>query len=201
MHFYAGTSAHGNYRIALEAAYCNDFPVFVTEWGTSEASGGGSINTNSSNTWISLLEAAKVSHTNWSLSRTNESSAALTGTSITASGGTTASGTYVRNLMRLNNGASLTDVGLTERTINCPGTSLWPNKNLPITGRWSWDAHSQSFAFESSGGHLAIYSMSGERKALFSASGHVSLNSLPHGTYIAIFRRGSDVNQKLIHLK
>jgi len=120
LHFYAGESSHSNYRISLESAYCNDFPVFVSEWGTSPGSGNGAINISNSNTWLSLLEAAKVSNANWSLSNTSETSAALTSTSVT--GGLTESGTYVKNILKLNTGATLSSVGLTQQTINCSST-------------------------------------------------------------------------------
>jgi len=117
LHFYAGETGHNVYKDALKGVYCANFPIFVSEWGTSPASGNGTINTSNSNSWISLLEAAKISHANWSLSNTNESSAALSGTSVT--GGLTASGTYVKNLMKLNSGSSLSSVGLTAQTIDC----------------------------------------------------------------------------------
>ncbi|MDR1830680.1 MAG: glycoside hydrolase family 5 protein [Candidatus Fibromonas sp.] len=344
LHFYAGESGHGNYREALKAAYCANFPVFVSEWGTSPASGNGTISTSNSNTWISLLEAAKVSHANWSLSNTNETSAALTGTSIT--GGLTNSGTYVKNLMRLNSGATLSAVGLTAQTIDCgssvptgpngrigfgtngslanflsksgadsvfakynalvnksatftasytftgierPGTYLiqfytgstangtvsWSGRgissgqaqitssgaldtykytepqlitvtespetplnlsfNMPsantlhavyvytytadsldsikfnisspvqrlATGgkHWTFDAATSVFIFEKTGGSLAIYNLRGERKAIFPASGRVSVKSLPAGAYLAVYRHGSEFNRKTIFLK
>jgi len=120
LHFYAGETGHNVYKDALKGAYCADFPIFVTEWGTSPASGNGTISTSNSDSWISLLEAAKVSHANWSLSNTNESSAALYGTSITSN--LTQSGTYVKNLMKLNSGSSLSQVGLTAQTIDCSST-------------------------------------------------------------------------------
>jgi len=117
LHFYAGESGHSNYRPALKVAYCKNFPVFVSEWGTSPASGSGTINTSNSNTWISLLEAAKISYANWSLS-TAGSSGALTSTSV--NGSLTASGTYVKNLFKLNtSGTSLSNVGLSAETIDC----------------------------------------------------------------------------------
>jgi len=119
LHFYAGEGGHGLYKDALKSAYCADLPVFVTEWGTTPASGNGTVSESGSNSWISLLEAAKVSHANWSLSNAGESSAALTGNSLT--GGLTQSGTYVKNLMKLNSGASLSSVGLTAQTIDCSG--------------------------------------------------------------------------------
>jgi len=148
LHFYAGETGHGVYRYALQGAYCNDFPIFVTEWGASPADGGktGPINTSNSNTWINLLEAAKVSHANWSLSNTNESSAALYGTSITNN--LTPSGEYVKNLMRLNSGSSLSDVGLTQQTINCSGTS---NPSIP-DGKVSLNSNSNLANFADKNG-------------------------------------------------
>jgi len=119
LHFYAGTSAHNNYKEAVKASYCADFPLFVSEWGTSEASGSGSINTSNSNSWLSLLEAAKISHANWSIS-TGETSAALTSSNI--NGTLSASGTYIKNIFKLNtSGTSLSSVGLTQQTIDCSG--------------------------------------------------------------------------------
>jgi len=117
LHFYAGETGHNVYKDALKGTYCAGLPIFVSEWGTSQATGNGSINTSNSNSWISLLEAAKISHANWSLSNAGETSAALSGTSVT--GGLTASGTYVKNLMKLNSGSSLSSVGLTAQTIDC----------------------------------------------------------------------------------
>jgi len=130
LHFYAGTDGHSNYRQSLKAAYCKDFPVFVSEWGTSPSSGNGAISTSNSNTWLSLLEAAKVSHANWSLSNTSETSAALTSTSVT--GGLTSSGTYVKNILKLNTPeTSLSSVGLTEQTIDCSsGGPSGPSGNI-----------------------------------------------------------------------
>jgi hypothetical protein len=347
LHFYAGEDAHGVYRIALEGAYCNNFPVFVSEWGTSPANGNGTISTSNSNTWISLLEAAKVSWANWSIVDKNESSAALTSSNI--DGGLTASGTYVKNLFKLNNtGTSLQSVGLTQQTINCytpppptgpdgkisfggnhslanfaskngadssdgtiialkntsasftadyiitkvpragtyiigfslastaNGTVSWsgskvangslqikssgsldkyestetttinigeapetplrltftmPSANslkaysvrlftassedsltygittpvLPIKlanfSYWSYDAVAKSFVFEKSEGTLAIYNLRGEKIKSFIAQGRVSVNALPSGAYIAVYRRGGETSTKTIHLK
>jgi endoglucanase len=115
LHFYAATTAHDSYKTRLDSAYCNNIPIFVSEWGTSEASGAGNISTSNSNDWISLLEAAKVSYANWSYS-VGETSAALSN----ANGSTTSSGSYVKNLFKLNtSGTSLSSVGLTTKTINC----------------------------------------------------------------------------------
>ncbi|GHV11132.1 hypothetical protein AGMMS49938_01280 [Fibrobacterales bacterium] len=119
LHFYAGTSGHSNYRNALKAAYCDSLPIFVTEWGTCESSGDGTVNTSNSNTWLSLLEAAKVSYANWSVQSGTGSCDAL-GSRNSVSSGFTASGNYVKNVIsKLNNGGSLSSAGLSETTITC----------------------------------------------------------------------------------
>jgi endoglucanase len=344
LHFYAGESGHSSYRESLKAAYCDNFPVFVSEWGTSPASGNGTINTSNSNTWISLLEAMKVSWANWSITNKNESSAALSSTQI--DGSLTASGSYVKNLFKLNTGATLASVGLTQQTINCnsgggepsgpdgrikfggennllanfagkngadsstsvygavlinssanftsnytvidvpsPGTYLidfylasaaggtvsWSGgggpaqientgsldaykytesvairineapeaplslsfqtpsanslkalfvrlrppvnasdsakvspiivKNFAELKTWNYDAITNSFAFEKSEGTLFIYNLRGEKLKTFTAQGRVSINALPSGTYIAVYRQGSQTSAKTIHLK
>jgi endoglucanase len=355
LHFYAGSNSHNSYKNSLKTAYCNDFPVFVTEWGTSASDGGGTINTSNSNDWISLLEAAKVSHANWSLSNTNESSAALNGTNI--NNNLTTSGAYVKNLMKLNGTANITGICapnastqcLTQQTINCStlepnepsgpngriqfgfaetmanfaskngadssesspwglvntsssftanytlieipkpgfytiwfriaatanGTVSWSGSGIaggqaPIqsTGslstyqytdkylltiseapetslrlsfempsanslkavsvittvadsldsiklaiptsvkrlteygkNWNYNSVSRTFAFEADEGILAVYNLRGERKAVYAATGSVSLKELPSGTYLAVYRRGFETSRKTIFLK
>jgi len=198
LHFYAGQSAHGNYRSSVRTSYCNDFPIFVSEWGTSQASGSGTISTSSSDTWISLLEAAKISHANWSLVNNGQTSAALTSTSVT--GGLTESGTYVKNLLRLNTGATLSQVGLTDEPITC--ASPISTKELAVSsGHWNFDVATNSFVFDKNEGSLAIYNLQGERLRLFAVQGSISLNGLPSGTYIAVYKQGSETGNKVIFLK
>ncbi len=99
-HFYAGTHGQAN-RDKVSACLEKGYPVFVSEWGTSEASGSGTVNTAESDTWLSFLDSNKISHLNWSLSDKDESSAALK-PGASATGGwsasdLSASGTYIRN--------------------------------------------------------------------------------------------------------
>ena len=124
LHFYAGEAAHSNYREAVKGAYCNNFPIFASEWGTSPASGNGNINTSNSNTWLNLLETAKYSHANWSLSNASETSAALNSADI--NGSLKASGTYIKNIFRLNtSGTSLSSVGLSQLSLDCSSNVPW----------------------------------------------------------------------------
>lgn len=77
LHFYAGSGAHDQYKNYLRDAVSAKFPVFVSEWGTTEASGAGNINAGNSKDWLSLLEQNKISWANWQFSDKAESSSLL----------------------------------------------------------------------------------------------------------------------------
>ena len=75
-HFYAGT--HGEWlRQKIEAALKKGLPVFISEWGTSKASGGGGVYKKKADRWISFMNRHKLSWANWSYCNKKESSAAL----------------------------------------------------------------------------------------------------------------------------
>lgn len=99
-HFYAGTHGQVN-RDKVSDCLEKGCPVFVSEWGTSEADGKTGVYTAESDTWLSFLDSNKISHVNWSLSDKDESSAALNPGASTTGGwpdsDLSTSGTYVRN--------------------------------------------------------------------------------------------------------
>lgn len=76
LHFYAGTHGQG-LRDKAEAALKKGLPLFVTEWGTSDASGGGGTYTKESEAWLAFLEKRRIGWINWSYCDKGESSAAL----------------------------------------------------------------------------------------------------------------------------
>lgn len=127
LHFYASESGHGSLRWNVLRAKCNDFPVIITEWGVSKADGGQNgtpMNKSMNDTWMSWIETIGVSWANWSISDKGETSAALTG-GASPNGGwndgnLTASGKYVKNLMKnLNAGKGLSSVGLSPANVDC----------------------------------------------------------------------------------
>ena len=99
-HFYA--ASHGdNYRTEVTRASAL-LPLFVSEFGTVSASGGGAMDTASSTAWLDLLDQKKISYANWTYSDANESSAAFqpgtcAGTTYAGTGVLTASGVFVRS--------------------------------------------------------------------------------------------------------
>lgn len=124
LHFYASTSGHGSLRYNLLRGKCNDFPIIITEWGVSESSGDGKFDQSMNDTWMSWIETIGVSWANWSIIDKGETSSALNG-GASPNGGwndgnLTASGKYVKNLMKnLNAGKGLSSVGLQPANTDC----------------------------------------------------------------------------------
>ena len=75
-HFYAGTHT-GWLRDRISDAMAKGAPIFVTEWGMSDASGGGGVYKTEAKRWMKFLKKKKISWCAWSLCDKNESSAVL----------------------------------------------------------------------------------------------------------------------------
>ncbi len=105
LHFYAGS--HGeSLRKRAETARKSGLPIFVSEWGISQADGGsnGLIFPDSSDLWLEWMDGNSISWVNWSVSDKEESAAALKpGANATGGWGgedLTPSGLYVRGRIR-----------------------------------------------------------------------------------------------------
>ena len=102
LHFYAGT--HGQWlRDKASLAISANIPVFITEWGLSEANGTGEINLLETYAWISFMNSNNLSCCNWSVINKDESSAALLSSTTSLSGWSeeelSQSGRMVRNYL------------------------------------------------------------------------------------------------------
>ncbi len=76
LHFYAGT--HKAFlREKAEKAMANGAALFVTEWGTTDASGDGKVDVESTNEWLAFMRKHDLSHCNWSVADKVEASAIL----------------------------------------------------------------------------------------------------------------------------
>lgn len=76
LHFYAGTH-HQALRDKAARALEMGAPIFVSEWGTSQADGSGGVYIDSSDEWLDFLDAHSISWCNWSLCNNGQTSAAL----------------------------------------------------------------------------------------------------------------------------
>lgn len=102
-HFYANTHTD-SYRSRVESAVQKGLPIFITEFGTCDASGNGGFNAAQSQAWFDLLKKHNISHCNWSLCNKGETASALQSwcdkTSGWSEGDLTESGRLVRQHFR-----------------------------------------------------------------------------------------------------
>ncbi len=87
LHFYAGTHKE-SYRQKAQTAIKAGLPLLVSEFGISDASGNGSLNTSEGNKWISFLNKNGIGYVAWNLSNKAESSALLKSSTSKKSGWT-----------------------------------------------------------------------------------------------------------------
>ncbi len=73
VHFYAATHKDQQ-RQDLSTAYDQKLPMFVSEFGITEASGNGALDEQSGQTWIDLLDQDKISRVAWAISDKDEAS-------------------------------------------------------------------------------------------------------------------------------
>ena len=76
LHFYAAT--HTDWlRQRLTDCYNKGLPVFVSEFGTCDASGNGANDFAQTKQWLDLLDKYGISYINWNLANKNETSSAF----------------------------------------------------------------------------------------------------------------------------
>ena len=106
LHYYAATHKQELRAIAQQAIDAG-IPIFVTEYGVSEASGDGSIDVAEATTWWDFMDSNGIGWCNWSIVDKEELSAALKPGASTTGGWTTEeltqSGNMVRAEIKANN--------------------------------------------------------------------------------------------------
>lgn len=101
LHFYAGT--HGeDLRRRADKALQQGLPIFVSEFGLSQADGNGGVYVESCDEWMKWMNAHHLSWVNWSFSDVDESSAALQHGAVAEKDldKVSASGLYVRRKIK-----------------------------------------------------------------------------------------------------
>ena len=74
-HFYAAT--HAGLRSNVENCVAQGLPVFVSEFGTCDASGGGANDFNETQKWLSYFDKQGISYCNWSIRNKDETCSVL----------------------------------------------------------------------------------------------------------------------------
>lgn len=101
-HFYAAT--HAGLRSNVENCVAQGLPVFVSEFGTCDASGGGANDFNETQKWLSYFDKQGISYCNWSICNKDETCSVLRpGTSANGNwseSNLTENGKWMRNWFR-----------------------------------------------------------------------------------------------------
>ncbi|MCR4716307.1 MAG: cellulase family glycosylhydrolase [Lachnospiraceae bacterium] len=85
-HFYAA-SHYQDKMNKVTTAYNAGIPIFVTEFGTCDASGGGGYDFDNANAWIKLLDSYGIPYCNWSLCNKAEAASMLSTSCSSKTGG------------------------------------------------------------------------------------------------------------------
>lgn len=148
-HFYAAD--HGNeYRSALSAA-ADKLPMFISEFGSQEATGGGSNDFASTQSWLDLLAQKKISWVNWNFSDDQLSGAVL-------KGGTCPNGPWT--------GSSLKEAG----------TWIQSKMNTPDNFQTGTTLRRESAAASAFGSKLAVAALTGAVKITVDLEGAYRLD-------------------------
>ena len=106
LHYYAA-SHKKELRALAQQALAQGLPLFVTEFGVTEADGDGSINEEESKRWWDFLDTHSISYCNWSIADKEELSSVLKpGTGATGKWNIedlTEAGKFIRNDLRTKN--------------------------------------------------------------------------------------------------
>lgn len=101
-HFYAAT--HAGLRSNVENCVAQGLPVFVSEFGTCDASGGGANDFNETQKWLSYFDKQGISYCNWSICNKDETCSVLQpGTSANGNwseSNLTENGKWIRNWLK-----------------------------------------------------------------------------------------------------
>ena len=100
LHFYSGTHKD-DLRNKAKRALDNNVPIFISEFGVSDASGNGGVYLDEANKWMEFIKNNNLSFVNWSLADKNESSALLNpNNKVVSDDSLSESGKYIKNVLK-----------------------------------------------------------------------------------------------------
>jgi len=210
LHFYAASHKQ-MYRNKATAALNKNVALFVSEFGTTESSGTGIIDSAETNIWMKFMDDNKLSWCNWSIADLTETSAALK-PGAAANGGwldsdISISGLLIRRKLKEVYESSITSVGTKSETpLNYELRQNYPNPFNPST-KISYSLP------ESANVKIEIYNVLGQKVAVLvdrvEVAGNHSVpwdaNNISGGIYfyriIAEGKRMFEKTQKLLLLR
>ncbi|KAL7080423.1 hypothetical protein ACQ4LE_000215 [Meloidogyne hapla] len=140
LHVYAAThkqDIRNKAQIALDNGVC----IFVTEYGTVSATGGGQIDEGSMNDWWNFWDKNNISYLNWAIDNKGEGSAALVPNTVASDVGTPShwskSGQMVQNKLKfMNTGVSCNGNNGKYPSGDITTTKLPSKSNNAINGKY-----------------------------------------------------------------
>ena len=193
-HCWSGQTSWGSACEGANAQQAIDagLSVFVSEWGTGNADGGGEPDQSKNTGWQNWIDGNKLSWANWSASKISEGTAAFEGSSSKNSLQYTTSGNMVKGYLATNptsytkcgNGGNETPI-LTQSDLSF---------NVSVVGN----------ALHIAGGAatVEIFTIKGDKlMRIDQVSGTLSLASLPAGKYLARIQKGSSKMVRAIQIK
>ena len=157
--------------------------VFVSEWGTANADGGGDPDQSKNTGWQNWMNTNQLSWANWSASKKNEGTAAFSSGANRNSLQYTTSGNMVKGYLATN------PTSYTKCAAN-GGNENGGNGETPIFAKldmnYSVTFADKAFHITGSPATVEIYTLNGNKlMSVDNVSGTLSLASLPAGKYFA----------------
>lgn len=193
LHFYSGT--HTDWlRTKANTALSKGLALYVTEFGTSQASGDGGPYLEETQRWINWMATNKISWINWSFADKAEISAALSPGAC--SGGswnaTTQSGAFIKERILSPADNFNCSSGTTTYTISATsgtGGTISPNGNVSVAA-----GGNQTFTITPSSGY-AIDRVTVNGTSVGAVSSYSFTNVQANGTIAASFRTATATQQ------
>ncbi|HEX2855767.1 MAG TPA: cellulase family glycosylhydrolase [Opitutaceae bacterium] len=203
LHFYANTHK-ASLRAKAQTALDRGAALFVTEYGTTDATGKGTVNAAETRTWWSFLDQNKIGHANWSVADIPEASAALVA-GASANGGWTLSqikesgqlvrGELIAKAPDLSGGGGGTTVPAGTYSLRNRGSG----KMLDNLGSTANGANVAQWADGSSANQRWVLSYTGGYAKLMCVTGSKYLDSINHtadNTTVGQWDGGTSFNQQ-----
>ena len=196
LHFYAATHKE-SLRQKAQTAMNNGIALMATEWGTVEASGNGNVDQASTDAWMNFLKLNGISHLNWAVNDKAEGASILKpGASSTggwADSQLTASGLYVKNIIKNWSGSTPNSLTVSPATLSF--TSSSGNSPVSVTSNVSWtvtDDQSWITVSPTSGSNNGTFTVSATANTgSTSRSGTVTVSGGGISRTIAVTQSGS----------
>ena len=171
--------------------------VFISEWGTAKADGGGDPDQGRNQSWQEYVNKHKLSWANWSASTINEGTAAFQGGSNKTSLQYTTSGNLVKGYLATNPASYTKCAANSNNNQNQSGNNNQNNNNQNQGGNntpiFIKADLNYNVTFSNNALHIAgtpmtveIFTMTGKKlMAIENVSGTLSLATFPAGMYFA----------------